>query len=513
VEGQLLIAPQVALPSLAVELELKPTQAIAGQGTSALDQLTVINVGNAFDTYSLNVAGLPTGIAATLGQTTIDVPPGISNFRDVSLVLAPEQGTPPGNYPFTVTATSTTDPSVASTTDGTLTVVAGGVKVLLNPPSGAPGSSFAETVTNTGTTADTYTLALAGPAALVASLGASQVTLAAGASQVVPISTGAVNFAVSGSLPLTAAATSTTNPAIQGAASANLNIPSTQGMTASFNPAAQILSQPGTATFLLMVHNTGNATDSYSATIIGASGPITASLVGPGGSPTQSIPTFILPGLSTGTFELQTSLASEGQGTVTVDVQSLTTAAINASPTAAVVLPPPITKSVPFDGPQVTAIERYGYHMMPTTLVLTFDQALDSTTAEDTHNYQIVGPHGRTIRVKSAVYDPTTNSVTLDPGRRINIHYRYELTVDGTKSGGLTNTTGELLDGTDSGKPGSDYRAALTWRNLVLDPPWPKTSRRSKTTTTNAEHRPRSDSAHTVSHKAGLFTRSLAFRR
>jgi hypothetical protein len=28
-----------------------------------------------------------------------------------------------------------------------------------------------------------------------------------------------------------------------------------------------------------------------------------------------------------------------------------------------------------------------------------------------------------------------------------------------------------LLDGTSSGQPGSSYRSALTWRNLVLDPP------------------------------------------
>ena len=197
-EGQLIIAPQVTLQPLAVYLGITPTQATAGQGTSAQYVLTVTNVGRAEDTYTVSTAGLPSGVTAAFGENTIEVSPGVSNFRDVPLSLSVEQGTTPGSYPFTVTATSTTDSTVSSTTSGTLTVTAGGVQVTLNPGSGAPGSSFQATVTNTGTTTETYSLALAGPAALVSSLGTSQVTLAPGASQMVPISTGAVDFAVQG---------------------------------------------------------------------------------------------------------------------------------------------------------------------------------------------------------------------------------------------------------------------------------------------------------------------------
>jgi hypothetical protein len=40
-----------------------------------------------------------------------------------------------------------------------------------------------------------------------------------------------------------------------------------------------------------------------------------------------------------------------------------------------------------------------------------------------------------------------------------------------------------LLDGDDSGSPDSNYRAPLTWRNLVLDSPWPRTFHGSKSTT------------------------------
>ena len=136
VEGELTVAQEVALQTYAVSLGISPTQATAGQGTSAQYVLTVTNVGGVEDTDSLAVSGLPQGVTANLGQATIDVPPGVSNFRDVPLTLSVSKGTTPGSYPFTVTATSTSDSTVTSTTKGTLTVTAGGVQVTLNPPSG-----------------------------------------------------------------------------------------------------------------------------------------------------------------------------------------------------------------------------------------------------------------------------------------------------------------------------------------------------------------------------------------
>ncbi len=338
-------------------------------------------------------------------------------------------------------------------------------------------------MTNTGTTTDTYNLALAGPAALVSSLGMSQVTLAPGASRVVPISTGAVDFAVKGNLGLTAAATSTSNPSIQNAASADLSIPATHGMTAQFSPASQTLSSPGTATFLLMVHNTGNAEDSYSATIMGTNGPVTATLVGLDGSATQSIPTFNLPGLSTGAIELQVDLSAVGQGTVTVQVKSLINNAETASPDAVTSLsatiipsmpimptPPTMHRSptTPIDGPEIDVVKRYGYHAMPTTLVLSFDEALDPATAEDVHNYRIVNPDGHRIKVRRAVYAPASLSVTLHFDERISVHHPYQVTVIGTGPEGVRNAQGRLLDGNDGGQPGADYHLTLTWKQLVL---------------------------------------------
>ena len=191
-------------------------------------------------------------------------------------------------------------------------------------------------VTNTGTVKDTFDLSLGGPAALVSSLATDQVTLAPGKEQTLAITTNPANFAVQGALELTATATSEGNPNVRNSATAELNIASTQGMTAQFQEPTQVIPIPGTSDFLLLVNNTGNIQDSYSATITGTTGPVTASLTGLDGNPTQSIPLFTLPGLSTGAIILQTDLTGAGQGTVTVQVQSLSNPNETASATASV---------------------------------------------------------------------------------------------------------------------------------------------------------------------------------
>jgi hypothetical protein len=328
-----------------------PATASAGQGTPATYVVQVTNTGSADDTFALSVADLPAGVTAQFSPSSVEVPPGISNFRDVTLTLTPQAGTTAGSDAFRVTATSTSKPSVAGTAAGMLNVLDNGVSVSLTPSSGAPGSSFELKVTNAGKAKDSFNLALGGPAALVSQLGSKQVTLAAGDSQMVPISTGAVNFAVQGPLNLAATATSETNPNVQDGAMADLTIPATTGMTASFSPATQSVSVPGTVSFVLQVHNTGNSEDSYTATISGTNGPITATFMGVDGKPTQTIPIFRVPGLGTASILVQANLKGASTGNVTVQVQSLSDASIMASPTATVtpifvpVTTPPATTS------------------------------------------------------------------------------------------------------------------------------------------------------------------------
>jgi hypothetical protein len=376
----------------------------------------VTNTGSADATFALALGGLPQDVAAALGASTIDVPLGAGNFRDVSLTLTPGIGAATGDDAFQVTATATTAPAVTASASGTLTVQGTGVSVALSPASGAPGGAFLATVTNMGNITDTFLLALGGPAALEASLGTSQVMLAPGASQVVPIAVGSIDFAAPGPIVLTVLATSQADPAVQSSASAQVAVPITQGLTAQFSPAAQSLSSPGTATFLLMVHNTGNAEDVYTATIVGTNGPVTASLLDPSGQPVQSIPIFRLPGLATGAIMLQADLSALGQGAVTVQVSSLNQQSESASVTATVTTSPTTT---PTPAPTPTSTPT------PTP----------NSTPTPTH------PPTTTTTSPVTVTSVGVNKVVLGTGR----HKKRYLVLGVTYTGGLNPTGAQNL--------------------------------------------------------------------
>jgi len=333
VHGDLILAgtPTIDPAAHGVVLTLTPAQATAGQGTAASYVVQLTNTGSADDTFMLATAGLPAGITAAFSQASLDVPPGVSNFRDVILILTPAPGTKTGSYPFQVIATSTTKSSVTASAEGNLSVASQGVQLSLTPSTGAPGSTFNLKVTNTGSAKDTFDLSLGGPESLVSTLKTTKVTLAAGASTVVTIRTKAISFAIPGALSLVAMAQSVSNKAVQASATASIQVPAIQAMTAQLSPSVQVIPLPGTSNFLVVVNNIGNIEDAYTATITGTSGPVTAQLMGLDGSLTDTIPIFRLPGLATGELLLVTNLKTRGVGTVTVQITSLTNAKITAT--------------------------------------------------------------------------------------------------------------------------------------------------------------------------------------
>ncbi len=117
--------------------------------------------------------------------------------------------------------------------------------------------------------------------------------------------------------------------------------------------------------------------------------------------------------------------------------------------------------------PVLTSLVRYGYHNQPTTLVVAFSQDMNAQSASNLANYVLTtaGRDGRfgtrddvRIALRSAAYDTVTHVVTLTPmARTIPLHRAYRLTVNGTPTQGLSNTTGVYLGGQGVASPGTNY--------------------------------------------------------
>jgi hypothetical protein len=221
---------------------------------------------------------------------------------------------------------------------------------------------------------------------------------------------------------------------------------------------------------------------------LGETATITATVTGADGTPLVGIPvTFrVLAGPNTGATGTTdpadgrtdasgrvrlTYAGAGGPGTDTIVATARLASGVTiAAPGASVVWTGP---------PTVVSLQRFGVHLHPTTLVLTFSTPMDAARAESLSNYRLVsaGPDhrpgtkdDRVIPIRSAIYDAPTETVTLRPIHRLPLRRTYMLTVLGTPPGGLTDTAGVFLDGAGTGRPGSDYVAVIDRKSLAGDP-------------------------------------------
>lgn len=124
---------------------------------------------------------------------------------------------------------------------------------------------------------------------------------------------------------------------------------------------------------------------------------------------------------------------------------------------------PPVVAAAPV----VTGLRRTGIHLQPTSLILNFSEPLNPARVQDLSNYRLVlhrrGRHPATIVIglRSAVYDPVLQTVTLSPRGRLSLRLPYQLTVRRTAPQGITRAAGQFLDGQGNGQPGSNYRASI----------------------------------------------------
>jgi len=203
--------------------------------------------------------------------------------------------------------------------------------------------------------------------------------------------------------------------------------------------------------------------------------PLVVSVISPFGEPVAGGQvTFAAPttGASANLAANPVNLDSNGQASVSASANDLVgTYTVTAGAAGANSVAFVLTNQMG-EPPTVVSLQRFGYHLHPTSLVLSFNQPMDPTPAETLGNYTLVAPghgHRRVITLKAAQYNAATQAVTLLPSHLLNLHRVYQITVNGMAPLGLTDTAGVLLDGLGNGQPGTDFVALL--RGFGLDKP------------------------------------------
>jgi hypothetical protein len=163
------------------------------------------------------------------------------------------------------------------------------------------------------------------------------------------------------------------------------------------------------------------------------------------GNDTATFPPLQISNTSSTTFTDAASLAfftaSPGRTTITPTMTANGTASANApngnlftvTRTSASVAnlavtytylptPPP-----PIPCPTVGKVGRIGLHHQHTLLIVPFSGVVNPTIANNPANYVLHRLDGQKIRIKSANFNPATNTVTLIPAHRINVHHFFRL--------------------------------------------------------------------------------------
>ena len=173
--------------------------------------------------------------------------------------------------------------------------------------------------------------------------------------------------------------------------------PTTTGLVSSLNPATVGQTITFTATVVATTSSGAEPSGFLTFTIDGVSQPpVAVSAVGGGLGATLATSAL-------GVGSHQVSVAYSGDANFAPSVSSTVVEVVSAA------------TATGGSGPMLMMVQRFGFHMMPTRLVLTFDRALDATAAENLSNYRITTMSGGRIKLKSAVYDDRTHTVTLRP--------------------------------------------------------------------------------------------------
>ncbi len=139
------------------------------------------------------------------------------------------------------------------------------------------------------------------------------------------------------------------------------------------------------------------------------------------------------------------------------------TANYNPSPNFLATPSATVTEQI-LDGPQILAAQAAAPSGAPSSLALTFNQPLSGVTAQDTLNYELLGPGNRRITVTGAVSYASSSgdTVVLSLAQRLVPNVTYTLIVNGVGTVALANTDGFPLDGEKTGIAGSSAVITIT---------------------------------------------------
>lgn len=259
-----------------VQTALTPDTAVAGPGVPLTYTLTVTNSGDLADTYALQVS-VPAGWTARLDAngtavTELALTPHVFNAAHLLLIVTPPPTAAPGDYEFSVSAQSQYNPGVAATANGAATLLSYGVTVQLAPDQTTlvPTETgvWQVTVTNVGSAADSYDLAAGGIVAGSATFSQNPVSLAAGESTTVQMAAGAMEFALAQSYPLEVRATSLYDSRIWNYDAAIVTFSGYAAVDVEWLPQTQVLTDTATATYMLIITNTGNLSTLYNLSVV-----------------------------------------------------------------------------------------------------------------------------------------------------------------------------------------------------------------------------------------------------
>ena len=107
---------------------------------------------------------------------------------------------------------------------------------------------------------------------------------------------------------------------------------------------------------------------------------------------------------------------------------------------------------------------------------------MNAVQADDVATYRLASANGKgsytaknspVLKLRSAVFNPANDTVTLTPRKAFALTKPVELTINGTAPSGLEDSSGQLIDGGDNGTAGGNAIALIRRTGVTLNPAAP----------------------------------------